>query len=526
MTDAPPHPQRAHVSQDLTGTVLAGRYRVLRPIGAGGMGTVYLGEHTTIGKKFAIKVLDREVAQRPDLRERFLREARSTSLISHPNVIEISDFGDTPDGSVFFVMEYLEGEDLRVLLKREKRIEWARVRHLIVQVCRALGSAHAAGVIHRDMKPDNCFRVTRGGDPDFIKVLDFGIAKAQNDELGLTKTGMIFGTARYMAPEQAMGNSGHPSVDIYAVGIIMYELLCGRAPFRGKNFGEVLTKHMYNAPKPPRARAPDAGIPPEAEAIVLKALQKDPALRFHSMAELIGAIEAVGTGAAAVGVVDEGLAAPDQSAAMSYQGQSVARPIASASASMTAPPVTVAAAPPSGSSRGLWLGLGGLLLAGGIAAIVLLGARTPVAEPGPDQPAVVAAPAAVAEPTSPAPTAEAATPEVAGRATIHFETNVRARIIDAKDGGLRGYSDAEAGIEFPLSEQAVALRLEAEGYQTLEIEVIPNRADKHFSYELAPARPGKRSSKRSSASSRPESSNAAPVFEDEDASDLKNPFKH
>ncbi|KIG13305.1 Serine/threonine protein kinase PrkC, regulator of stationary phase [Enhygromyxa salina] len=516
------------MSQDLTGTVLAGRYRVLRQLGAGGMGTVYLGEHTTIGKKLAIKVLDREVAKRPDLRERFLREARSTSLISHPNVIEISDFGDTPDGSVFFVMEYLEGEDLRVLLKREKRVPWPRVRHLIVQVCRALGAAHAAGVVHRDMKPDNCFRVARGGDPDFIKVLDFGIAKAQNDELGLTKTGMIFGTARYMSPEQAMGNSNDPRVDIYAVGIIMYELLCGRVPFKGKNFGEVLTKHMYNAPKPPRARVPEAGIPAEAEAIVLKALQKDPALRFGSMAELIGAIEAVGTGAGAVAVVNEGLHAPDASAAMSFQGRSVPPSGASSSGLMTAPPVSVAGAPPpAGSLRGLWLGLGGLGIAAATVAIVLLGSRSPVEEAAaPDEP-VVAAPAPVAvAPTDAAAQAQpAASPTpAAAPARIHFETNVRARVIDAKDGGIRGYSDDEGGIEFPLSEQAVALRLEAEGYETLQIEVIPNRGEKSFSYELAPAKAGKRPSKRSQAKPKAGDANTAPVFDDDD-SDLKNPFK-
>ena len=199
---------------DLTGTVLAGRYRITAKLGAGGMGTVYMAEHTTIHKKFAVKVLAAKLMQRPDLVERFLREAKATSRISQRNVVEISDFGETPHGSVFFAMEYLAGEDLRDLLKREKRLPWSRVSHFGVQICRALEAAHAAGIIHRDMKPDNCFRMTRDGDQDFIKVLDFGIAKIQDEGKGLTKTGMIFGTAQYMSPEQARAQQVDARVDI------------------------------------------------------------------------------------------------------------------------------------------------------------------------------------------------------------------------------------------------------------------------------------------------------------------------
>ena len=216
---------------DLTGVTLLNRYKITKKLGEGGMGTVYLGEHTTIRKKFAIKVLSAEFAHKPDLVERFLQEARAASMISQENVVEITDFGDTPDGSVFFVMEHLRGEDLSDTVKNLGALPWTRVKPIMLQVCNALQAAHDAGIIHRDMKPENCFRITRGSNEDFIKVLDFGIAKVTSDEgeggKGLTRTGMIFGTPEYMSPEQAQGQKADHRVDVYAAGVIMYELLTG-----------------------------------------------------------------------------------------------------------------------------------------------------------------------------------------------------------------------------------------------------------------------------------------------------------
>ena len=524
---------------DLSGMVLSDRYRVLQKLGAGGMGSVYLGEHVKIGKKFALKVLAPKFMERPDLVERFLREARATSMISQQNVIEISDFGETPNGSVFFVMEHLEGEDLRMLLKREKRVAWARVRHIAVQICHALEAAHAAGIIHRDMKPDNCFRITRGRDQDFIKVLDFGIAKVQESAgggKGLTKTGMIFGTAKYMSPEQAQAKADDTRIDIYAVGIIIYELLCGRVPFRGKNFGEILAKHLYDAPEPPSRWAPDAGIPPEAEALVLKALLKDPNLRFQTMAEMIHAIEAVGTGAGAVYVANEQTMRPDMSASMSFKGAA-----ASGSGELTRPshstltrPGTTQVPAEGGDKRILWLGLGGLVLAGGLAlAAVFTGQAedstdTPAAEDSAD---LAAAPAdAAPADAAPAP-ADAAEPPAAPagvlRSNLTVHTNIDAAILDAVDRGRYGYTNEDAGVDFPRGEDPIALILVAEGYAELEIEVIPNREAKVFDYTLEAlgSKPTRSKSKSKSKKTNKAKSNTNDTPAGPPASsEMKNPF--
>jgi serine/threonine protein kinase len=197
-------------SRDLSGTLLLDRYRLINRLGEGGMGTVYCAEHVTIKKRCAIKILNPEYAHKEDLVERFLQEARAASMIAHENVVEITDYGGAPNGSVFFVMEMLIGEDLGETIKREAPLPWSRVSPMAMQICRALAAAHAKGIVHRDMKPENCFRIERSGNPDFIKVLDFGIAKVTSEDpdgnaARLTSTGMIFGTPTYMSPEQAQG---------------------------------------------------------------------------------------------------------------------------------------------------------------------------------------------------------------------------------------------------------------------------------------------------------------------------------
>jgi serine/threonine protein kinase len=296
------------------GTLLKDTYRVLGKLGAGGMGTVYLAEHSAIRKKVAIKVLATAFVQRPELAERFLREARAAAAIASEHVIEIHDFGTTPDGAAFFVMEHLQGEDLGHLLAREGPLPWPRVRTIVLQVCTALQAAHERGIFHRDMKPDNCYRLDRADGSDFIKVLDFGIAKVLSDEAdggkGLTQTGMIFGTPDYMSPEQAQGVPHDHRVDIYATGVIMFQLLTGELPFKADSFMGLLNKHMFEAPPRPSAVNPSVEIAPEVEAIILKALQKDPALRFQSMQAFAAAVTAVGTGAPPVTVVPERLPQP------------------------------------------------------------------------------------------------------------------------------------------------------------------------------------------------------------------------
>ncbi|MCK5798282.1 MAG: serine/threonine protein kinase, partial [Deltaproteobacteria bacterium] len=280
----------------LLGKIVANRYKVLKKMGEGGMGTVYLAEHVTIEKRVALKVLLHEYARKADLKERFLREAKAAASIDHENIIDITDFGETPDKSVFFAMEYLDGQDLSHAIKNDGALPWARAKPILLQICRALGAAHSKNIIHRDMKPENIFLIDRDGRPDFVKVLDFGIAKvsgASDGEHKLTRTGMIFGTPEYMSPEQAQGHIPDQRVDIYAVGVIMYELLTGRVPFRADTFMGILTKHIFEQPMPPTEANPEAQIPVDAEAVTLMAMSKDRDDRFSSMSEMGAAIKAV-----------------------------------------------------------------------------------------------------------------------------------------------------------------------------------------------------------------------------------------
>lgn len=281
----------------LVGKVICERYRVIKKLGEGGMGAVYLAEHVFIEKKVALKVLAPELARKAELTARFLQEAKSASRIGHENVIDISDFGQSPEGFVFFAMEFLQGQDLGQVVRAEGAMTWRRARPIIVQICKALGAAHAKGIIHRDMKPENVFIIDRGGRADFVKLLDFGIAKVQteagDDGPKLTRTGMIFGTPEYMAPEQAEGKVCDQRADVYAVGCMIHHLIAGEAPFQAENFVAMLTKHLLETPKPPSLKRPELGIPPELDALVLKALAKQPAERFQSMADVLAAVESI-----------------------------------------------------------------------------------------------------------------------------------------------------------------------------------------------------------------------------------------
>lgn len=282
---------------DLTGTELLGRYEVLEFIGEGGMALVYGGVHTTIRKKVALKVLRTELASRPDAVARFLQEARAASKIRHPNVVEVSDFGETEDGVVFCVMEYLDGEDLSATVRREGALEWPRVCRIAMQICSALATAHESGVVHRDLKPDNCFRIERGREPDFVKVLDFGIAQVARepgaDQSGPPRTavGLIAGTPQYMSPEQARGARVDARTDVYALGVMLFELLSGRLPFVAGSAAEILAMQLHAEVPPLRALAPD--VPADLEAVVNWALRKNADERFTSMRMMGAAIEQV-----------------------------------------------------------------------------------------------------------------------------------------------------------------------------------------------------------------------------------------
>lgn len=268
------------------------RYEVVRRIGEGGMGLVYEAVHTGIGKRVALKVLRDDYTQRPEVVERFQREAKSASLIGHEHIVDVTDFGVTPTGASYFVMEYLEGEDLATRLERERTLRPAEVVKILLQCCAALGAAHDKGIVHRDVKPENIFLTRRGEDGDFVKIVDFGIAKMSAlDGAGepgrkLTKTGMIFGTPEYMSPEQAAGKPLDHRVDVYALGVILFECLTGRVPFVGDSFMGILTKHLTEEVPRLADVNPDVDCPPPLEAVMLRAMMKDPAARYASMAEM------------------------------------------------------------------------------------------------------------------------------------------------------------------------------------------------------------------------------------------------
>jgi eukaryotic-like serine/threonine-protein kinase len=284
------------VNDPLLGTTVDGRYKVMAVIGEGGMGTVYEVRHTTLDRRFALKVLRRDVAQDPELTARFIQEAKAAASIGHPNIIAVSDFGelavDTPAGgrakAHYFVMEHLTGITLAALLKSEHTLAPKRAAKILIQCASALEAAHDAGVFHRDLKPDNIF--LSEGSTEFVKLLDFGVAKIAGTGR-LTRAGMVFGTPHYMSPEQAAGETVDHRADIYALGVIMYECFAGRVPFEADTYMGVLTQHMFVAPVPLERAAPDPRGLGALAPVVMRCLSKKPESRYASMGEVVRAIQ-------------------------------------------------------------------------------------------------------------------------------------------------------------------------------------------------------------------------------------------
>jgi serine/threonine protein kinase len=299
--------------ESLVGAVLSERYVVERLIGEGGMGAVYQAEHTHMHKRMAVKVLHPEMSRLPEVVARFEREAMAAAHIEHPNVAGATDFGKLEDGSFFLVLEYVEGVSLRDALARG-RLELSRASHIAKQIASALARAHALGIVHRDLKPENVMLVSRESDPDFVKVLDFGIAKvpmgtfageSQAPGKVLTQLGMVYGTPEYMAPEQALGQDVDSRADLYALGVILFEMIAGKRPYEHDSKVTLLGMHVA-APIPSlRERVPDANVPAEFEAVVTRLLAKDAAERFADSKQLIEALDAFAAGSPAGGAAPE-----------------------------------------------------------------------------------------------------------------------------------------------------------------------------------------------------------------------------
>jgi serine/threonine protein kinase len=290
----------------LVSTVLAGRYRIDALLGEGGMGRVYAGEHVLMRKRVAVKVLHRELTSVPEVVARFEREAMAAANIDHSNVAAATDFGKLDDGSVYLVLEYVEGESLRDLVAQgpfppERAIRIAR------QIASALGAAHALDIVHRDLKPENVMLVTRAGDHDFVKVLDFGIAKVPMGEPKLTegkpitRAGMVFGTPEYMAPEQALGQQVDGRADLYSLGVIFFEMLAGRRPFSSATGVGILGQQLSKLPPTIAERSPGVSVPRAVEQVAQRLLARDIAGRYQNAAEAVVALDGLLGMAAAPG---------------------------------------------------------------------------------------------------------------------------------------------------------------------------------------------------------------------------------
>ncbi len=279
----------------LIGRVLNGRFRIVEPLGSGGMGKVYKAMQSPLERVVALKILNPNfpAEKDPAFKRRFFLEASLTSKLRHPNTVTVIDYGQTDDGIFFIAMEYLEGQTLAEVLALEKTLPWTRVLDIGQQVCRSLREAHKLGVIHRDLKPANVMLLNEA-DQDMVKVLDFGLVKSFLSDLApgdpeVTQNGVFLGSPQYMAPEQAR-NVADPRSDVYSLGILMYQMLTGRPPFLGKDYLEVIFLHMKEPPKRLRDARPGLDVPAEVEAVLLKCLEKDPLARFQSMDELLEAI--------------------------------------------------------------------------------------------------------------------------------------------------------------------------------------------------------------------------------------------
>jgi eukaryotic-like serine/threonine-protein kinase len=438
------------------GTTLGDRYIIDKVLGEGGMGKVYRARHKVIEKKVAVKILHAELAKDKEAVGRFLREARSASSIGNPHIVDIMDFGEAPDGSTYFVMEYLNGESLGDMLERDKKLPIVTVMNFAQQLCEGLQAAHEQGIVHRDLKPDNIILVkpsgTFAGQTQFCKILDFGIAKVSGQKEGkekLTMAGAVFGTPHYMSPEQAAGEAVDARTDVYSLGVMMYEMASGEMPFNADNFMGILTQHMYKAPPPLRSQPGAAEVPQPFEAVVMKCLAKKREQRYQSMLELAEDIRKLQkTGNSKAGQEQElnRLAEQMNAPAPSLDAEALMRP-----------------------KRRTWLWLTMLAVVGATAGAVAVNKATKA--PAGDTAAASADPAASAAPSQ--TTAAVASPAASGRGVlIYSEPATAFAIVGDKRINLPDTIVVPEGGK-------VTVRVEAgAGYETKTVELDDATPDK------------------------------------------------
>ena len=444
------------------------KYRLDQLLEVGGMGAVYVGTHTKLQKQVAIKVLRRELAQIPDMIERFQREAIAASRIGHENIVNVSDLGTGGDGSPFLVMEYLNGHTLGARIKHGGAMSIPTACAIAREILSAVSAAHHAGIIHRDLKPENVF-IVRGTRGESIKILDFGISRvmeAQGDaaaEHRLTYTGQVMGTPYYMAPEQAAGRSDlGPAVDVYATGVILYEMLSGVVPFAAGNYNTIIYKVLAGEYEPLSSRL--TGLPPELEVIISRAMALQPEARFPTADEFAAALEPFAYGAA-IGASQTPVPGPN---AWVRSGT----PLPS-----QAP--TTPRAPARSGRRGLLIAIAGLALAGAAAAAVVLATQGG----GDEEEKTSARPAAA--PAAPAPTPQP--PPEEAKVVIRIEAQPADAVVTADGEPLSG-----GELVRPKSDATVEITASREGYvsKTRTVSLADSRTVEVILEKVAaPAKP-------------------------------------
>jgi len=481
------------------GDIIDNRYRIVKRLAAGGMGEVYQAEHVELHKPVAVKVMLPELSKDADFVARFKREAIASSRIGQHNIVDISDFGRTNENRFYFVMELLDGKTL-AHHAREGAMPQKRAANITIQIARALAAAHDRGIVHRDLKPENVMLLQRPGQKDFVKVLDFGIAKvdAGHGSGGLTQIGMVVGTPQYMSPEQAAGLPVDPRTDIYSLGLILYELLAGRPTFKGETPSVMMAMQMTAAP-PPLAPGPiEIPVAPELEKLIFHMLQKKPETRPASMHEVVDRIEPF-TSSSGTFRATGANPVPGQSALLPLTATPVPRggtqqdiqtpgllPV-QPTAPITAPaPITGAQAasptlppqpaPPQGQGKKIALIFVGCILLAGVMGV---GAAAFINNPPDPQPLVVVPPPPQPKPDTPLPDRDPE-PVAVQKLTLTFETTPPGAEVYEEDVFL-GNAPVSVSRE---REKVVSLRFEMKGYKPLSRKVRFEGGEKTVSFEL------------------------------------------
>jgi serine/threonine-protein kinase len=511
------HMEQASQAPDLLLGANVGNYQVQRKLGEGGMGAVYLAVHPKIGKRVALKVLHPEFSSNEDVISRFFNEAKAVNDIQHPNIVDIIDYGTMQAPGlghqvVYFIMEFLGGDSLAKIIHDQAPLAPERAQAVALQIADALSASHRHGIVHRDLKPDNVMIAPRRDGRDFVKVLDFGIAKLTGDTQGSrrTRTGIVMGTPAYMSPEQCEGRGliDHRT-DIYALGILLYEMLSGQVPFKGEGYGEVLVQHMTQVPQKPSTIR--GVLNPHLEAVCMKALEKRPDNRFANMDDFMQALADPVSYVEGHGGLERFLSygagasptpypvAPGSGPYMLPQGQVGTPPTPPpgyvGALSQSAVPFTPSPVPgsldriPTNRGRMILVGLGAVAL--GVA--VFVGYKVMSGSKSDDKKPVAESAAPTTQgPVSSGGTTDTPPADPAGGGTTPTSTKVKVDVASNPAGAEVFVSDVSMGktptsFELDRGDKPVDLVLKAEGYQDRKESVVPN-TNSNLDLQLTPVK--------------------------------------